>query len=745
MNIPLKIDTFVTKEGDQYIKIWNNSKYEIMKSPILPYIYSKDNPIPFTNSTIIKNMTLLYDGDYPTIYKNEFRNDKEIYECPHDISYMETRIKTLERLYSDKPDFINDYANINELKILYVDIETDTYMTFPTAEENAIIAIGVAMDNNPVELFVSETYNDDKDILNQFFDYIKKYDPDVLVTFNGQYFDIPYICTRCKVNGISTAGFGRGQREVFNTDKKTYIEGRIHYDIYKRSVSLDQNLFKFSTDRKMKTVAHHYNLPDIVEEDESILSNMRSIVNTQQLRDYLSSDIRITRGLSNIYLPAIINLAEMVNISLESCIDGSPSYVPNITYAREYKNQGIISDKTVISAHPELANKQGAIVGCYKPGLFLKNLRKFDVKSMYPNIIRTLNLDPCTTKIIKVTSDNNPYSAIMKNKILTISFHDDNLDKQITIEIDFNARGFSSTLVDTLMTERAEIKSNMKLLDKTSPEWASSDVNQLNRKIIANSITGLFGMSYAPFGSLASYMVITATGRFLITEIMNQLESVIAVDTDGAVFESDENLNDINQWLENFILDFYNIDINYIELEEEKLEAGFFRDASKQYLLLEDGKLITHGASFKGSNLPKLFRSIISNIGLRMLKNDTNLESEIDKYYDTSQFDLNNIKKNIKVRPIDSYKSRNPIGKQLGMQYKARFGEQIEYETQLSYVKIKNKRGSSYQLVTIFDTMDDIERLDIDYYIEIVNSAIDRLGLTHLRPDRRGQKTLFDF
>lgn len=716
-----------------------------MKSPILPYTYSKDIQIPFTNSTIIENTTLLYDGKYPTVYKNEFRNMKDMYDCEYEPNHMESRVKIVDRIYSDVPEFIHKYANTEELKILYFDIETDTYMQFPNSQDNSIIAIGVAVNNEKPELFMADTYNDDKKILNRFFEYIEEHDPDIIVTFNGCYFDIPYICDRCKVNGISTSRFGRDDREVFNTEKFNYISGRVHYDIF-NSVKLDQNLFKFALNKKMKTVARVYNLPNVIEEDESTLSNMRAIVGTQQLYDYLYSDIQVTRGLSNIYLPAILNLAEMTNISIDSCINGSPAYVPSIVYAREYKSKGIISDKTVITAYPELAEKQGAIVGCYKPGLYLKNLRKFDVKSMYPSIIRTLNLDALTTKIVNITTNLQPYSANMSDgKILTISFTDENLQKQITIEIDFNTRGFSSSLIDTLMVERANIKDEMKSLNIDSPEWASADVNQLNRKILMNSLSGVMGQNFAAFGSLASYMIITSTGRFLITAIMEQLNSVIAVDTDGAVLNSNENIDDINIWLENFILDFYGIDTNYIELEEEKFEAGYFRDAAKQYLLLEDGKLITHGASFKASNLTPIFRTIINDIGLRMLKDDPNLESHIDQYYDSNQFTLANIKKNIKVKPVANYATGNAIGKQLGIQYEVRFGTSITHETQLSYVKIKSKRGSTYQLVTIFDTMDDIERLDTEYYIEIVNSAIDRLGLTHMRPDQRAQTSIFDF
>ena len=718
-----------------------------MKSPILPYIYSKDKPIPFTNSKRIENMQLLYDGEYNIIYKNEFRNMSDMYDVTHDVTHMEARVKILDRIYYDKPTFINDYANIDELKILYLDIETDTENLFPNAQENAIIAIGLAINNESIKLLMADTYNDDSVILKEMFKYIKENDPDIIVGYNSCFFDMPYLCDRCKINNISTSGFGRGNREVFITDKKIYIEGRIHYDIFERSVKLDQQLFKKSPkNKKMKTVARIYKLPNIIEEDETALSNMRALVGTQRLYDYLYSDIQITRGLSNIYLPAIISLAERINVALESCIDGSPAFISNTIFSREYKATNIISDKTVIIANPELGDKQGALVGSFAPGLYLEGVRKFDVLSYYPNLVRTLNLDPLTTRIKQVKNKLEPYQAVMSDdKILTLSIPDTKLNKQIIITVNMNVRGFTSTFVDELMIERMELKSKMETLDDNSPEWASLDVNQLAIKVILNSITGYFGQGWAAFGSLASYIAITGSGRFLIQTLIDKMENTIALDTDGIVISSKEDIKEVNIWLEKFILDFYNIDKNYIELEEEVIESAYFRDANKQYLVLQDDELIIHGASFKGSNLPKIFSTIIEDIGLRMLKDDSNLEEAIDIYYDSNQFTLGNIKKSIKVKPVNNYASKSPIGRQLGIQYEKRFGAKIKHETRLEYVKIKSKRGSSYQLVTIFDNMEDIERLDVDYYIDIVNNAIDRLGLTHMRPDQRAQTSIFDF
>jgi hypothetical protein len=219
------------------------------------------------------------------------------------------------------------------------------------------------------------------------------------------------------------------------------------------------------------------------------------------------------------------------------------------------------------------------------------------------------------------------------------------------------------------------------------------------------------------------------------------LGGVIALDTDGVVTNDNVSIDAANEWLEKFMLDTFEIPKNYMKLEEEDIFAGFFRAEAKQYLLIEkdsDDKLhfIIHGASFKGSNLLKLFTTIIQDIGFKMLMLDETdkdavkqFETDIAKYYDRSTWTLDLLKKNNTCKPISEYKSSSAIGVQLIKQYEKRFGKTIKFETKLDYVKVKRNFGSTYQLITIFDSMNDIQGLDYPYYEDIVDSAFERLGL----------------
>lgn len=775
MKVPLKMDVF--DDGDvQYLKFWSGGTSTVTKAPILPYCYSKVEPPSNARVSTVKR-ELLYDKDYDgPIYKAEFRTNRSMRESVGGELYMENGIQFNNRIYTDCPELMQEYAHKGPLKVLAFDIETDSYLTFPVAHQNAIIAIGLQLityhpdgrvETAPIEIKMAERYDDDYVLLNWFINKIKEYDPDVYTHFNGTFFDWPYFFGRCDKHKIDKGVFSRDHSQPYIrtftvADKiKQMISfgGRINYDIYDRSVMRDQNLFKKAPkDRRMKTVARLYNLDNVIEEPDEVMSNMRSIVNSQQLYDYLESDIRCTTFLCGIYLPAIIGMAERLNFPLDDCISGSPSQVGELLFGAYYHSVGIISDMNVGQAHPwESGNKQGAVVGCFKPGLYLEGIRKFDVQSYYPNLIRTLNLSPETTRIVRFEDGTRPYKATMSaDNFLTLEIPDDKMNKQVIIEIDFNRRGFASSFVDTSMQERLELKKAMKTMDKNSPEWANADVNQLNLKVIMNSVTGYFGMGFANYGSLACYIAITGTGRYLIKKLIEHMGSTIALDTDGIVINSNEDIDETNKWLEQYIYEHLHVPKNYIHLEEEVFEAAYFNEGKKQYLLLErdektgEPELVIHGISFKGSNLPKLYSKVIDNIGLKMLLGEKDLIGEIDKYYNRANWTLGDLKKNLNVKPAASYAKGSPIGKQLALQYEERFKDPIKTETKLSYVKTQVKYGGSHRLVTIFDKIDSIPTIDWGYYETIVDSALERLGLVNYIPRNRQllntkQANLFDF
>jgi len=767
MKVPLITDTIVSN-GTQLVRMWWNNQTELIKPPILPFAYTKSNP-PVEAKTEIVKRRLLYDIDNEIeLYKCSFRNTYELKNNCNETNFYESQFNFKDRLYAECSDFIEKYANTNDLKIMCLDFEMSTENgEFCKSNKDAIIAAGFQFNDGPIELILADTYNDDKELLLKLLKRIEEENPDIVCTFNGNSFDIPYLIDRLKRHNIDPGRLSRDGSQPYFGNNNEYIKlgGRISYDLFPRSVMRDQSLFsKAPPNRRMKTVCKVYNLDGVVEENESVLGNMRNMVGTDELKRYLTSDIRCTRFLCDMYLPSIIGMAEIIGVSLESCINSNPSYIGHMLFMKEYSKMGIVSDKTVEADFKYLAeNKQGALAKCFKPGLYKdKPLRKWDFLSYYPHLIITFNISPETCKLVRTKPVLEPCSAYMdkEKKILHLSIPDEKANMQLIIEIDFSRPGFTSTFIRKLMKERLEMKRKMKTLDHSSPEYASLNVAQTNNKVIMNSISGYFGLKFAHFGSICSYTIITGLGRHIITKVIEKVGNVVALDTDGILSYSEMNIDEVNSFIENYVHSFFGVDENHIQMEEEFYERSFFREGTKQYLLIErddynNPYLVIHGNSFKGSSLCRLFTDIIEKIGFEMLMLDDSdnaavkkFEDNIATYYNKDLWTLDLIKKNVACKPIDQYKTPNTIGAQLVRQFESRFKTKISGETKLDYVKIKTKHGSSYKLITVFDTISDITDIDYDYYLEIVDSAFERLGLSDRTPKGKKvgkQKTLFDF
>lgn len=83
--------------------------------------------------------------------------------------------------------------------VIFIDIETTGF----AARSSNLYLIGtVAIEDGQwtATQFFAEEYSDEKELLQEFFDYAKSYK--YLIHFNGNNFDIPYILQKCAEHGI---------------------------------------------------------------------------------------------------------------------------------------------------------------------------------------------------------------------------------------------------------------------------------------------------------------------------------------------------------------------------------------------------------------------------------------------------------------------------------------------------------------------------------------------------------------
>lgn len=103
-----------------------------------------------------------------------------------------------------------DY-DFNKLKVAYIDIETECESGFPDykSPSERVIAItvfhggtyyvfGLGKFNIPDENCICYDFEEEKDLLNTFYDFWNELKPDIVTGWNIRFFDIPYLYNRSK-------------------------------------------------------------------------------------------------------------------------------------------------------------------------------------------------------------------------------------------------------------------------------------------------------------------------------------------------------------------------------------------------------------------------------------------------------------------------------------------------------------------------------------------------------------------
>ncbi len=240
-----------------------------MKRPFPPFFF-RENP---------SGKTKVYDLKYHKLTEVDIVKTEEIKQCfvlarenekrnPTLKQYGEGRVCSIPYLtmvYAFTPDWILDYPNDNELIKMSLDIEVATSGDFPIPELNPILMIGAKVNNEEVKIFQSpkSSWQDDKPILEEFISWFVEKNPDIIATYYGTGFDIPYICKRMLINEINPISLSRliDKTEKTSSDGETSfdIHGRAHMDLL-NSVKSDQKLTGNIKNRELKTVAEWFGI-----------------------------------------------------------------------------------------------------------------------------------------------------------------------------------------------------------------------------------------------------------------------------------------------------------------------------------------------------------------------------------------------------------------------------------------------------------------------------------------------------
>ena len=437
----------------------------------------------------------------------------------------------------------------------------------PKPEKNPVVIISVATNAGDEVQFVGEDY-DDKPVIESFIEYVRRFDPDILVGYGTNRQDWPYLLIRSGKLGVNLSvdrAKTKPHRSIFG---HVSVMGRVNIDF-----------FDFAEDFpevKVKTLENVADFLGIMKlekrkiiEDVDFPTYWQSLEKRPLLLKFSKENTQCVMGIADAMLDFAMQLSNLVGLPLDYVGTAAVGFrVEWFLIRRAYKIGELIPERVERPYFPYA----GAIVLEPKPGVH-ENIAVLDFKAMYPNIMITKNVSPDT--YLSPTEPEPPGGV--------------NVAPEVNHRFRAEPPGFYKRVLSHLINVRDEIRSKLEKLSPKSAEYRVLDARQKAVKVITNASYGYTGWIGARWYVKPVAEATAAWGRQII---LNAIElskktglEVVYGDTDSIFVKYDpEKIKKISEEIgEKFGL----------EIKPDKIYVRvLFTTAKKRYCgLLPDGRL----------------------------------------------------------------------------------------------------------------------------------------------------------
>ncbi len=588
------------KDKDKALEIINfnleKTEYKNFKDEkLIKVILKLPKEVPVLRRLFEEKDVICYEADIP--FTRRFFIDKKI---------QSSIILEGEAQRGEKVDWILEEPNLkqldykdieNNLKLLSIDIETDK-------NANQIYAISLyGKDVEKVLVVKNEAFekkvpdktivlDDEKKLLEKFYDEIRRIDPDVITGWNFIDFDFAIIQKISKKYKLEF-NVGRDNSEShlriensFLKDSKANVHGRVILDgihLVKSSfISLEN--YKLNTAAKEILGKEKVNTSDDRGDfvEDSYKNDIETFVKYNLTDSVLVYEILYESEIFDLtFQRSLLTGMHMDSVSA-SIASFDSVYLPKLHENKFIANSVYRSD---------VEEGMGGFVMEAKKGIY-DNVLVLDFKSLYPSIMITFNIDP---KSFKEFDENLAYE-IEKGVKFNSKFNKNNCIIAPNGAILDKVDGILPKLINQYWKERDEAK-------KKGNELARYAI-----KTLMNSMYGVLASPKSRYFNRYLSNAITYFAQFFIKLTIKSVEDlgyeVIYGDTDSLFVNTKEKNSEnavkigneielkINELLKEYIQSKYDLK-SYLELEFEKTFVKFFIPAKKRYAglrLLNNGK-----------------------------------------------------------------------------------------------------------------------------------------------------------
>ncbi|MCE4600756.1 MAG: DNA polymerase II [Desulfurococcales archaeon] len=615
---------------------------------------------------------------------------------------------------------------LEDLRLLAFDIEAYNPQRTPDPRKDPVIIIGYMTDEmSEPELLVAED-NNDRLIIKKFVEKILEYDPDIIVGYNQNRFDWPYLVERSKVLGLKL-DVGRKA----NSPPQPSVYG--HYSIAGR---LNVDLYDFADEMyevKMKTLEEVADYLGVMPKDKRVMLEWWQISEywddpekRPTLLQYAKDDVYSTYGLVPKFLPFGAQLSQVSGLPLDQVMAASVGFRLEWRLMREaFKFNELVPNR--VERLEE--SYTGAIVLKPKPGIH-ENIAVLDFASMYPSIMVKYNVGPDT-----LVKPGEPYKE-----------SEVNIAPEVGHKFRKNPPGFFKLVVQKFLDIRRRIKSELKKYPEGSPMYNLLNERQKAVKLLANASYGYMGWPHARWYCKACAESITAWGRSIIKRAISKAKElgldVIYGDTDSLFVTYDKvKVESLIRWIEEKLGFEVKIDKIY--------KRVYFTEAKKRYVGLTDkGKIDVVGfEAMRGdwSELAKEAQMKVAEIVLSTgdVEKAVSYVRGVIEELRKGKIDMRKliIWKTLSKR-LEEYTAEQPhvvVARQL-----KKLGIKVHPGMKIGYVVVKGTGPLSKRVKPYF--LAKPAELDIDYYIDkqlipAVMRILKYFGVTEKRLKGGGRQT----
>ena len=419
-----------------------------------------------------------------------------------------------------------------KFRILSFDLEVRNPHGMPNSQEDEIIMIGVASNFGINQVISTKTNSESKEdfvnhvssereMIQEFVRIIKENNVDIMVGYNSDNFDFPYLKDRAKLldvdldigmDGSDVKYIRRGYANAAS------LKGLIHVDLYlvmRRYMTLE----RYTLERVYYELFGEEKIDVPGERIWEFWDNGGDELDT--LFDYSLDDVISTLKIAEQTLPLNLELTRIIGQPLFDVSRMATGQQAEWFLVKQaYFDEEVVPNKqgSNFTDRANAEDNEGGYVKEPETGLH-ENLVQFDFRSLYPSIIISKNISPDVMELGDVENEE-----------------DYNISPEHGIKFKKSPKGFIPSVIDKILQERFRIKREMKASDDDT-ERKALDVQQQAIKRLANTMYGIYGFPRFRWYSFECAKAITSWGRQYIKSSIKKAEEygfyAIYADTDG--------------------------------------------------------------------------------------------------------------------------------------------------------------------------------------------------------------------